>query len=165
MMLAHILYKLENFEQLYNEVFMLINKIGFVKNQIMCQSMNESTEDFETGIGSIDDLEHKNEELYKFIQPMLKGSYLEQIISKHNAFRTRILKLTPRSCYSIHRDPTPRIHIPIVTNEQSWMIWPKNSYCINLKKGFVYSTDTRSFHTFLNGDKKLERIHIVMAIK
>jgi hypothetical protein len=163
-MLVKYLYTLEDFDLLKSEIFTLINEVGFQNNQIMCQTLDESKEDFITGIGRIDELEHQNEESYKFIQNRLKGSYIEKIILKHNAFRTRILKLSPRSCYSIHADPTPRIHIPIVVNKQCWMIWPFHEKCHSFIDGKVYWTDTTKSHTYLNGDGNLERIHLVMCV-
>jgi hypothetical protein len=164
-MIFNLLPKIENFERLKTEVFDLINSVGDNVTQIMCQTLNDNTDDFLTGAGRIDELDHQDEDLYKYVQPKLKGSYIEELILKHNAFRTRILKLGPRACYSIHPDPTPRIHIPIVTNEQCWMIWPYHSTCLNFKEGNCYWVDTRKPHTYINGDKELVRIHLVMVVK
>lgn len=163
-MIVKSLPPINNFEQLRLEVFEFIKKADIGATQIMCQTLEESHEDYFTGVGRIDELDHQDEHLYKFIQPSLKGTLLEKIIQENNACRTRILKLKPRACYSVHRDPTPRIHIPIVTNEQCWMVWPYRATSINLKEGRAYWTNTTEAHTFLNGHDTLERIHIVMVV-
>lgn len=163
-MLVKTLYSIENFADLKTEILNLIDDVGFQNNQIICQTLTENEEDFVTGTGRIDELEHKDEELYKFIQKRLKGTLLEQIILKHNAFRTRILRLPPRACYSVHADPTPRIHIPIVINKQSWMIWPYHNKCRTFMIGRAYWTDTTKPHTYINGHGKLDRIHLVMCV-
>lgn len=164
-MLIKSLSPVINFENLKEEVFHVINTVQFRTNQIMCQTLENGSEDFLTGVGRIDELEHQDEHLYKFTQPILHGTILEKLMIEYGAYRTRILKLPPRSCYSIHKDPTPRIHIPIVTSGQSWMIWPYHATCLHLKVGNVYWTDTTEPHTFINGDSDIERIHIVMAVK
>lgn len=163
-MVSKFLYQVENFKQLKSEVLSIITKRGIPKNQIMCQTLTEDEDDSNNGIGRIDSLDVRNEEEYTFIQKSLKGTYLESIILKHRAFRTRILNLDPRRCYSVHRDPTPRIHIPIITNDECWMIWPEDSTCVQFEEGGVYWADTRKTHTFINGSGTLKRIHLVMAV-
>ena len=48
--------------------------------------------------------------------------YINHIIEDLNMCRTRVLVLHPKTCYSLHRDTSKRIHIPVVTNEKCWMI-------------------------------------------
>jgi len=164
-MLYYLKSSLNNFEKLHNEIAQIINTVGFENNQIICQSLDENEEDFNTGIGRIEDLEHKNEKSYKFINKSLKGTYLEELIINFKGYRSRILKLNPKSCYSIHQDPSPRIHIPIISNGQCWMVWPNHNFCLNMKPGLAYWTDTRKPHTFINCDEKLERVHLVMIVE
>ena len=164
-MLYKNLYQIENFDLLRSEILTLVNSLGDQHNQIICQTLEEGIEDFLTGTGSVDELDEQDEKKYRFINPRLKNTYLHEIISKHAAYRTRILKLNPRSCYSIHRDYSARIHIPIKTNDQCWMVWPNISSCAKLQEGYAYWTDTRKPHTFLNGDKDLIRIHLVMVVE
>ena len=64
-----------------------------------------------------------------------------------------------KSCYSYHTDKTPRIHIPLITNDKCFMI--VDDEVIRLPaNGDVYLIDTTKFHTFLNGSWET-RIHIV----
>jgi hypothetical protein len=158
------LYKVINFKNLQNEILDLVSRVNFGENQIICQGLDETSSDWLTGIGSIEELAIKEEKKYKFIHPELKGTELEKFIIKHNGFRARIMSMGPRQCYSVHADPTPRLHLPIITNNQCWMIWPKQSKCYQLLEGIVYWTDTTIPHTFVNGSGTEKRIHLVMCI-
>ena len=92
-----------------------------------------------------------------------KGTYFELVYkwlsAKYKLGRFRLLLLEPRTSLSWHRDPEPRLHIPIMTN-------PGAHLCIDdtLKHlpadGSVWLTDTRNYHTVFNGGEE-NRIHLV----
>ena len=94
-----------------------------------------------------------------------KGTYFEEVYNelskKHKLGRVRLLLLEPRNSLSWHRDPEPRLHIPIFTN-------PGAHLCIDdtLKHlpadGSVWFTDTRNYHAVFNGGEE-NRIHLVMT--
>lgn len=76
--------------------------------------------------------------------------------------RARILSKGLYNCNSWHRDPEPRIHVPIVSNPGSLFI--VNNHCTHLPAdGSVYFTDTRGYHTALNGGLH-HRVHLVAAL-
>jgi len=158
------LEKIVDFVRFEKEILDIITQVGFRQNQIICQTTDVDSTDWYTGIGRIDLLEHTNEELYSQINPMLKGTMLAEIIEKYQGFRTRIMCMNSRSCYSIHSDPTPRLHIPLITNKGAWMVWPDSSVTIHLPRGYVYWTDTTQPHTFFNAGIE-DRIHIIMGVK
>lgn len=162
-MLVRPLYVIDNFQDLKAEIMDVINGVDFIKNQIICQTLDSDLDNWSTGVGSIEELEEKEERKYSYLNSALRGSYLEKIIEKHSAYRTRIMIMPPRQCYSIHADPSKRIHIPIITNEHCWMVWPKNNACYKLETTRAYITDTTQPHTFLNGGLE-DRIHIVMCV-
>lgn len=162
-----ILRKLENFDTIKQEVLDLVERVGFqgpYKNQIICQSLTDDVEDWQTGIGSVEELAVQQEQEYKYLQPSLKGTQIEKIINEFSAFRSRIMIMQPKSCYSLHNDHTPRIHIPITSNKGCWMIWPLNNKCHRLLPGHLYWTDTTRHHTFINGGGE-PRIHMVICVK
>ena len=75
--------------------------------------------------------------------------------------RMRVLSKGIYNCNSWHRDPEPRLHIPIVSNLGSLFV--VNHHVTHLPAdGSVYFTDTRGYHTALNGGCR--RVHIVVAI-
>lgn len=162
-MLIQTLYNLDNFNDLVTEVTSIIETAGGKENQIMCQSLDPNVDNWYTGIGRTSELHVQDETAYKYINPTLKNSILANIIQKHNAYRTRIMIMQGRACYSVHADMTKRIHIPIITNNQAWMIWPHHSACYHLVPGYAYLTDTTQEHTFINGSLE-KRIHIVMCV-
>ena len=55
-----------------------------------------------------------------------KNTYFKEVFdilsSKYKLGRVRILLKQPRSTLSWHRDPEPRLHIPIITNPGSIMV-------------------------------------------
>jgi hypothetical protein len=162
-MLVTTLNPIENFNQLKLEVLELIKELGPNLTQIMCQGSDPENHDWSTGSGRISALKVKEELDYCYLNPRLKGTELEKLINEYQGFRTRIITLTGRKCYSVHADPGFRIHVPIVTNDQAWMVWPYNNYSSRLKIGHSYLTDTTKNHTFLNGSLE-DRIHIVMCV-
>ena len=98
--------------------------------------------------------------------PEFKGGYFEevynQLTSRFRIGRMRVLMKDSYNCNSWHRDPEPRLHIPIVTNPGSLFI--VNHHCTHLPAdGSVYFTDTRGYHTALNGGPT-PRVHIVAAL-
>jgi hypothetical protein len=77
-----ILRKLENFELIKQEVFDLVNRVGFqgpYKNQIICQSLVDDIEDWETGIGSVEELEVQKGSINRLRQQVmiLEEDYLK----------------------------------------------------------------------------------------
>ena len=76
--------------------------------------------------------------------------------------RMRVMSKAVYNCNSWHRDPEPRIHIPIVSNPGA--LFAVNHHITRLPAdGSVYFTDTRGYHTGLNGGES-RRVHIVAAI-
>jgi len=98
--------------------------------------------------------------------PDFQGTYFEHVHSelarRFPVGRTRVLSKGLYNCNSWHRDPEPRLHIPIVTNPGSLFV--VNHHVTHLPAdGSVYFTDTRGYHTALNGGET-QRVHIVAAL-
>lgn len=103
---------------------------------------------------------------YSELVPEARGTYVEtvhaELSERFTVGRMRLLSKASYNCNSWHRDPEPRVHIPIVSNPGSLFI--VNHHCTHLPAdGSVYFTDTRGYHTALNGGLD-ERIHLVAAI-
>ncbi|MBC6440737.1 MAG: hypothetical protein GDA49_10095 [Rhodospirillales bacterium] len=98
--------------------------------------------------------------------PAFRGTYFEhvhaELAKRFTIGRMRVLAKDIHTCNSWHRDPEPRLHIPIVTNPGSLFI--VNHHVTHLPAdGSVYFTDTRGYHTALNGGGDV-RVHIVAAL-
>ncbi len=98
--------------------------------------------------------------------PKFKGTYFEhvheELTKRFPIGRTRVLEKGLYNCNSWHRDPEPRLHIPIISNPGSLFV--VNHHVTHLPAdGSVYFTDTRGYHTALNGGET-KRVHIVAAL-
>ena len=76
--------------------------------------------------------------------------------------RVRILIKEPRSTLSWHRDPEPRLHIPIITNPGCSMVI-ENVAKHMPADGSAWITNNTKYHNFFNGGEQ-SRIHIVACM-
>lgn len=106
------------------------------------------------------------EELYTEIIPEIKHTYFNEVINKlretYKIGRVRLLLKEPRSCLSYHRDPEPRLHIPIITNPGAQMIIEDSAKHMPAD-GSVWITNNKKYHNFVNGGEE-SRIHLVACI-
>ena len=77
-------------------------------------------------------------------------------------YRTRVMNMGPKSCYSYHQYPTPRMHIPLITNEKCFFVLDDEVVRLPAD-GQSYFIDTRKMHTFVNASFE-NRIHIVGCV-
>lgn len=96
------------------------------------------------------------------LNPFYSNSIIEKIIRKYSLYRTRWMWVNPSSCYSIHNDYSPRIHLPIITNPQCLFIFPPDQI-FHLEINKVYFVDTTKKHTFINCSEQA-RLHLVGAV-
>ena len=106
------------------------------------------------------------EHLYTEFIPKYENTYFKEVYetltSRFKLGRVRLLLKQPRSCLSWHRDPEPRLHVPIVTNLGCRMVIGEE--CRHMPAdGSVWITNNTVYHNFFNGGEK-ERVHIVAGI-
>jgi len=75
--------------------------------------------------------------------------------------RVRLIKSVPRVCLSWHRDPEPRLHVPIVTNIGAKMIIEDEVK--HLPVGRAWYTNTIFYHSQFNGGEE-DRVNLVTSI-
>ncbi len=107
-----------------------------------------------------------DEGAFSEFNPQFKGTYFEtvhrELARRFPIGRMRILSKGLYNCNSWHRDPEPRLHIPLITNPGALFI--VNHHVTHLPAdGSVYFTDTRGYHTALNGGGH-HRVHLVAAL-
>lgn len=85
--------------------------------------------------------------------------YINSVISDLKMYRTRIMKLKSKTCYTYHKDLSKRIHIPIETNENCFIVIDKEVKHYPAD-GNYYIVDTTQYHTAFNASKE-NRIHMV----
>ena len=107
-----------------------------------------------------------NEEAYSEFIDEYKETYFKDVFdalsSKYKLGRVRILLKEPRSTLSWHRDPEPRLHIPIITNKGCRMVIEDVSKHMPAD-GSVTITNNTKYHNFFNGGEQ-NRIHLVACI-
>ena len=107
-----------------------------------------------------------NEADYSEFIEEYKKTYFKEVFdvlsSKYKLGRVRILLKQPRSTLSWHRDPEPRLHIPIITNLGCRMVI--NNVAQHMPAdGTVTITNNTKYHNFFNGGEQ-ERIHLVACV-
>jgi hypothetical protein len=102
---------------------------------------------------------------YNLLNPYFKDTIFEKLISDYKMYRTRFMWVNRMSCYSIHRDSTPRIHIPLITNPECYFVFKEGDTAklTYMETGNVYWADTRNNHTFMNCSE-MERLHLVGVV-
>lgn len=96
---------------------------------------------------------------------MFKGTYIGNVVEflklRYGVYRGRFMLMRYKTCLSMHVDQSPRLHIPIITNQDSFMV--VDDVVCRLQYGKSYIVDTRLPHTAVNSGKK-DRTHLVFCV-
>ena len=107
-----------------------------------------------------------NESAYtEFVKDFEKTYFKEvydKLSKKFKLGRVRILLKEPRSTLSWHRDPEPRLHIPIITNQGCIMVIENVAKHLPAD-GSVYITNNLKYHNAFNGGEE-NRVHLVACL-
>jgi hypothetical protein len=134
---------------------------GKLYNQRSLQT--DGSTDWDSGTGSQPGV---NEAIWDKLHPGLIGTWWEEFFASfpYKLYRSRLMVIQPRTCYSIHSDLTPRIHIAIDTHPQARFIFTNPAAVVHIPAdGYAWWVDTRQEHTALNGSLK-PRIHFVACL-
>ena len=95
-----------------------------------------------------------------------KNTYFEEVYAelkkRYKLGRVRLLLKEPRSTLSWHRDPEPRLHIPIYTNPGCLMVIDKVAHHMPAD-GSVWVTNNIKYHNAFNGGEE-NRVHLVACV-
>ncbi len=107
-----------------------------------------------------------DETQYSEFVKLFEDTYFKDVYTtltnKYKLGRIRLLWKLPRTTLSWHRDPEPRLHIPIITN-------PGARMCIDTEvrhmpaDGSVWITDNTRYHNAFNGGEE-DRVHLVATV-
>jgi len=106
--------------------------------------------------------ESKYTQLVSDFQNTYFAEVYEALRKKFKLGRVRILLKEPRSTLSWHRDPEPRLHIPIITNPGCMMVIENVAKHLPAD-GSVTITNNTKYHNFFNGGEQ-DRIHLVACL-
>ena len=141
-----------NLNQLRKEV----DQIEYA-DQICLQGFDEMMDPL-YGSRRISEINPKYSE-YDFETPLFpEMEYTNQVLNDLMLYRSRLMRFSPKTCLSYHRDPSKRIHIPLYTNKHCFLLIDEKAH--HLEEGQVYLCDTTKMHTAINASFDM-RIHIV----
>ena len=107
-----------------------------------------------------------DEEKYSEFVKLFEDTYFKEmydvLTEKYKLGRVRLLWKLPRTTLSWHRDPEPRLHIPIVTNYGARMCVDKVVHHMPAD-GHVWITDNTKYHNAFNGGEE-DRVHLVATV-
>ena len=107
-----------------------------------------------------------DEAKYTELVPEFEKTYFKEVYEtlkkKFKLGRVRLLLKEPRSTLSWHKDPEPRLHIPIITNLGCSMVIENVAKHLPAD-GHVTITNNTKYHNFFNGGEQA-RIHLVACV-
>ena len=140
--IEHILLELENLPE--------------YKTQLSLQVMKDGS----TGEGRLQSLNATEAEFNIFAYDL---PYTNQVLKDLGMHRSRLMNMPPKTCYSYHQDPTMRMHIPLITNENCFFVID-DLVSYYPADGSHYLIDTRKKHTFVNASIEW-RLHIIGCVE
>jgi len=127
--------------------------------QISLQTVEGET-DHNYGTGRLTSINKHTEQ--DFVIPLWDMPYTNSIIKDLGMYRTRVMRMYSKTCYSYHKDPTMRIHIPLITNDKCFMVID-DKVIRYPADGNYYLVDTTKMHTAVNSSWE-DRIHIIGCV-
>ena len=118
-----------------------------------------------TGVEVVRDSKIDESKYTEFLDDFKKTYFKEVYDCLSNKFklgRVRLLLKEPRSTLSWHRDPEPRLHIPIYTNPGAIMVIDHIAKHMPAD-GSVWITNNTKYHNAFNGGEE-NRVHLVACV-
>ena len=119
----------------------------------------------QTGKESLRDKMINENEYTEFVKEF-EHTYFKEVYNelskRFKLGRVRILLKEPRSTLSWHRDPEPRLHIPIITNPGCIMVIENVAKHLPAD-GSVYITNNVKYHNAFDGGEE-NRVHLVACL-
>ena len=106
--------------------------------------------------------EHKYTEFVDDFKNTYFKEVYDQLTKKYKLGRMRLLLKEQRSTLSWHRDPEPRLHIPIYTNPGAIMVVDNVAKHMPAD-GSVWITNNTKYHNAFNGGEE-NRVHLVACV-
>ena len=160
-------------DRLMSEIEMILRMTAWhpADSQIALQyRLGDEDNPWHSGTGTIGEWQgsvwvpYFDERDFNILNPALHGTYFQEVLASmpFTAVRSRLMKMPPKKCYSIHVDETNRYHVAIQTNYHARFIFTEAERIFHIPAdGNIYWVDTLQEHTAINGGKD-DRIHLVM---
>lgn len=152
--------KAYNLQTIQLEIDFIVNNVGWFDSQIALQSTDGKT--WNDGLSKSSGKNFKETD-YNVLNTKPHWE-LTKFITENNLYRTRILKLSPKNCYTYHQDWTKRVHLAVITHPFCFLI--ENDQLIHIPADtHPYLVDTIQPHLALNASLDCERVHVVGCTK
>jgi hypothetical protein len=138
-----------------DHILLEIESLPEYKTQLSLQI----TSDGNSGEGKLEKLNHVEKDFNIFAYDL---PYTNSVLAQLGMYRSRLMRMKPKTCYSYHWDPTKRMHIPLITNENNFFVID-DEVSRYPADGSYYLVDTTKKHTFVNASFD-SRIHIVGCV-
>lgn len=154
-----------NLELLKKEIKIIVENYGWgAASQISLQSPDDSFHS-KNCVGTMDNYPGRTINDFKPINSFIGNDWeISKFINENEIYRTRIMKLGPKQCYSMHTDGSQRIHLAIFTDPKCFFVINNSVFHIPADS-YAYKINTTLMHTAINSTTKLERIHLVGCLK
>jgi len=147
-------------KRIKSELNILLSNIPEFEDQMCLQGVSKDMDPFYGSRRIADMGDYKETDFKHFLFPEL--DYTNSVIEELNLFRTRIMKSPKKSCLTWHVDPSMRVHIPLKTNDQCFLLIDRTAHHLK-DDGSVYLCDTTKPHTAINASLHA-RTHLVGVI-
>ena len=118
-----------------------------------------------TGVEVTRDVQIEESKYTEFLGDF-KHTYFKEVFDELKKYyklgRVRLLLKEPRSTLSWHRDPEPRLHVPIITNPGCIMVIDNVAKHMPAD-GSVWITNNTKYHNAFNGGEE-NRVHLVACV-
>ncbi len=134
-------------------------------NQISVTSRPGASDPLYDGVGWLP--EGATEADYCVVNAEFRGTAIESFLATlpFPWGRTRLMRLPPKSCLSIHADPSRRFHYAITTNPDAYVVAVEGNAGVFYHipaDGCLYEMDTHKTHTAINAGRQ-PRVHLVLC--
>lgn len=136
-------------------------RTGKLATQLSLQT--DGSDNWESGTGSQPGV---TESCWDKLHPQLAGTWWEDFFNSIplSLYRSRLMVIQPRTCYSIHTDLSPRIHIAVDTHPHARFVFTSPPSVVHIPAdSYAWLVDTTKEHTAFNGSLK-PRIHFVACL-
>ena len=152
--LSEMLETLENVMPMFGE----FNQIGVTSRPDAPEPLRDAVGWIPNGVIEAD---------YSEVTEPFRGTAFEHLLQKlpFEYGRSRLMRMPPKSCLSIHADPTRRYHYALVTNPGCYIVEVSGNagaFHHIPADGRLYQMDAHRTHTAINSGKK-DRYHLVIC--
>ena len=99
----------------------------------------------------------------EFRHPLHDIPYTNSILESLGMYRSRLMIMTGKLVYSWHYDPSPRVHIPLISNHKTNFMVVEDTLIRMPVRDRAMWVDTTKMHTYVNAADEL-RVHIIGCV-